>query len=181
MWITHTLSYPYILLDRQLVLRKYCAGKGVQDFSTNDFGFRIVVPKEYCVLPHRTFPKDTSIQIVPTGNYSVINEYAKGSIINAAKATILFEHASTERSPEELIAKMTTGGFFRDATITQFTNKNNLRIYLMRNTLGIDGVSHFDWAFIMHPNGKTMLTMLTAHPESPDVFNYIFENLEPLQ
>lgn len=177
---TGTLSYPYILANRQVILNKYCKHGGINDFQTTDFGFRILAPEGQCILPHRSFPKDTSIQVLPAGKYSVINEYAKGTIIDAARATILFEHITSDRNPKEILARMRLGGFLDNAQVTEFTNKNGLHVFLAKNTIGIDGVSHFDWAFITHPNKDIMFTMITAHPESPEVFDYVLENLSPM-
>ncbi len=182
MGITGTLSYPYILVDRQIELLKYCS-KGTTEFDTKDFGFHISAPAGYCILPHRIFPADGSIQIVPAGKYSVINEYAKGTIIGAAQATILFEKTEEGRSPEQLLEKMRQGGFLKEAKITEFTNKQNLRIVLATNTTGLDTETnpHFNWAFVVHPNGKVMTSVLTAHPETPETFNYILDHLSAIQ
>lgn len=181
MAISGTLSYPYILIDRQIELRKYCAHGGIQEFDAPTFGFHISAPSEYCVLPHRIFPEDTSIQIVPTGNYSVINEYGKSTIINATRATLLFEHLEQGRSPEELIAKMRQGGFLQGATEKEFQTKQGLHVFLLENTGGLDGTSRYSWAFILHPDGKSLLSVLTEYPEAPDTFNYIINNLSALK
>jgi hypothetical protein len=181
MAITNTLSYPYILISRQIGLTKYCAHGGINELTTREFGFQIISPTGYCLLPHRLFPADGSIQVVPNGNYSVINEYAKGSIIKAAQATILFEKAEAGRSPQELVEKMRQGRFLDEAQVSEFTNKKGLHIVLLKNTIGLDETSHYDWAFIMHPNGTVLFSILTAHPENPDVFNYVIDNISAIE
>ena len=183
MAITGTLSYPYILIDRQVVLTKYCSDEGIRDITTKEFGFRIVGPEGYCLLPHRMFPEDGSIQVVPKGSYSVINEYAKGTIIEAAQATILFEQTEKGRSPKELVEKMGQGGFLKEAKISEFKNRQNLDVLLVSNSTGLDeeSAAHFNWAFIANPNGKILASVLTSHPETPEVFNYIVDNISALK
>ncbi|MEN9582398.1 MAG: hypothetical protein RL641_352 [Candidatus Parcubacteria bacterium] len=174
---TGTLTYPYIMADRQIELIKYCS-RGIDTIESKDFGFTINAPDGYCVLPHRIFPKDGSIHIIPKGNYSVINEYAKGTITQASMATILFEKTKTGRSPEELIENMRLGGFLEGAEVSKYTTKNGLDVVLAKNTIGLDPTARYDWAFILHPDGKVLISVLGAHPESPEVFNYVIDNLD---
>lgn len=181
MTYTGTLSYPYILIDRQIGLLKYCSGNGTQVLDTEKFGFHIISPEGYCLLPHRIFPEDGSIQVVPNGSYSVISEYGKGTIIGAARATILFEQTEAGRSPKELIEKMGQGGFLKEATINEFTNKQGLRILLVKNSTGLDEGKYYNWAFIVHPDGKVLISLLTAHPEDPTIFNYVMDNIAALK
>lgn len=176
MAITGTLSYPYIMVDRQIELLRYCS-HDTTVFDTKDYGFHIEAPTGFCILPHRIFPADGSIQVVPTGKYSVINEYAKGTINNVSQATILFEQSEVGRSPEELLKNMESGGFLNEATISEFTNKQNLHVYVVKNTTGLDAGPHYNWAFVLHPNGKVLLSVLNSRPETPEVFDYILDHL----
>ncbi len=177
MWATGTLSYPWIMLDRQVQLVSRCMYAD-PSFSADAFGFSIAAPNDYCVLPHRQFPTDASIQIVPKGYYFVFNEYALGTVVNATRASILFDHTTTERNAGSLLGALHAGGFLEGATIDRRTNKNGIQFVIVSGAKGIADDGHrFLWAFADHPVRPFTITILSAHPENPMVFNAVIDEL----
>ena len=176
MFVTDTLSYPYILTSRQIQMLKYCYS-GSNEFNTTEYGFTVNIPDGYCFLPNRLFPDDGSIQILPKGLYSVINEYAKGTVILNSKSTLLFEPIVSDRNTPAVLDALKSGGFMSDATIKKWTNNNKVNIYLVSNTKGVDESRHYNWAFIEHPNGKVFLSILLSNINDSVIFNYILDNI----
>lgn len=179
MYLTDTLSYPYVLVSRQIQMIKYCY-LGNNEFTTKEYGFSVSVPGQYCFLPNRIFPDDGSVHVLPKGGYFVINEYATGSVLRNAKSTLLFEPIASDRNTPVVLDALKKGGFLVDAKITEIKNKNGIKITLVHNVRGIDESKHFDWAFIDHPNGKIFLSVLLANTEDKSVFNYILDNLKAI-
>lgn len=176
MYMTDTLSYPYIMASRQIQMIKYCYF-GSTKLSSSEYGFSVDVPEKYCLLPNRIFPDDGTVQIVPKGFYFVINEYATGSIINNSKSTLLFEPIASDRNTKSVLEALEKGGFLTEATISEKTNPNKLKITIVKNVKGIDETKHYDWAFVMHPNGKVFLSILLADSDTT-VFDYILDSLK---
>lgn len=176
MYSTDTLTYPYILISRQIQMIKFC-NFGTNSFNTKEYGFSLSAPKEFCFLPNRIFPADGTIQIVPRGSYFVINEYATGSVIVNSKSTLLFERIAKDRNTKAVLEALKNGGFLSEAKTTEQINKNGLKITVVKNVKGVDGPNHFDWAFIEHPNGKVFLSILLANQDTT-IFDYILENIK---
>jgi hypothetical protein len=177
MWVGGTIAYPWIMLDRQVQSIAHCT-YGSQEFAAAPFGFVISVPNELCILPHRIFPEDTSIQILPRGFYSVWNEYAKGTVIDASVATLLFENMTPERNSATIFHALDAGGFLLSATTTTYKTPNGFTVTEVHNATGIESGKLFDWAFIDHPDGKYTLSILSSHPEDPTIFHKIITSLK---
>lgn len=177
MFVTDTLSYPYILISRQIQMIKYCK-HGPNEFITSEYRFSIKAPEKYCFLPNRLFPDDGSIHILPKGLYSSINEYATGSVILNSKSTLLFEPVRSDRNTKAVLDALKKGGFLVDAKISEKTNKNDINITIVENAKGIDETKHYKWAFLTHPNGKIFLSILLSNTEDSSVFDYVIENIK---
>ncbi|MDO8521424.1 MAG: hypothetical protein Q7S52_04875 [bacterium] len=178
---TGTLSYPYIMIDRQIQLISSCVFGG-NSFSATPYGFQFSAPKGFCFVPNRLFPADGSIQVLPRGWYSVINEYARASVFAATRATILLESVTPGRSPSEALDALTRGGFLRNAEVINTVNPHGISIILVKNATGIEGGNaRYDWAFALHPNGKIFLSVLSFHPEDPEVFQYVIDSIDTLK
>lgn len=173
-----TISYPWILLDRQVQLIARC-NFGDQQFLAEPFGVTITAPADLCILPHRIFPEDTSVQIVPRGTYSVWNEYAKGTIIEATRATLLFENTTSERNASTIMHGLDAGGFLKQASTTEYRTANGLMVTEVHNASGIEEGTLFDWAFIDLPGGHYTLSILSQHPEDQTIFHEVINNLRP--
>jgi hypothetical protein len=171
-----TLSYPYIMVERQVQMIKYCR-ESHTDFLASDFGFTLETPEGYCFLPNREYPKDTTVQILPKGNYFVLNEYIKGTVIENSRATVIFEPVTKERNPESMIEAMAKGGFLQGSNTQDIENKNGVKMILIRGAKGIDVNERSDWAFILNKKGNYMVSILLNKPEISDVYNYLVENL----
>jgi hypothetical protein len=176
MGFTGTLSYPYILLDRQIELISDCAF-GTNSFTTDTFGYSFSVPREYCILPNRLFPLDGSIEIVPKGWYFVINEYAKGTIAEGAKATLLFEPITSDRDPQIILQSLINGKFLIAKNISNTTNASGIGFILADSVLGADD-QPYDWAFSTRPDKKYFLAIITKHSDDQTVGKYLLENLK---
>lgn len=175
--VTGTITYPYIMSARQVQMITYCHfGNNV--FSSSDYGFKVSAPAGNCFLPNRLFPQDGSVQVLPSGWYSVIDEYAKGSIIKASRGTLLFEPVKNDRNTSSVLTALRNGGFLDDATVTEMTNPRGLGIILAKNVRGIDATAHFTWAFVMHPDGKVFLSVLNSRPDDSAVFDQLLNSLE---
>lgn len=176
MWWSGTLSYPWIMLDRQIQLIERCT-KDTTTFEAVPFHFIISVPPALCILPHRIFPEDTSIQVVPKSYYSVWNEYAKGTIIESSRATFLFEPLTTERNASKIWGALDAGGFLAYASTTTYTTTNGIGVIEVIKASGIEEGKFFDWAFIDHPNGQTTLSILAPHTSDGAVFHELINAL----
>lgn len=177
MTVTDTLSYPYILISRQVQMLKYCR-QGSTEFTTTEYSFTVKIPDGYCFLPNRIFPDDGSIHILPKGLYSSINEYATGSVINNSKSTLLFEPIRNDRNTPAVLEALQKGGFMSDATSKEWVNKYGTKIYLVMNVKGVDVTKHYDWAFIENTNKKIFLSVLLSNTDDSTVFDYILENIK---
>lgn len=153
---------------------------GNNNFVTEEYGFSVSLPEEYCFLPNRLFPEDGSVHVLPKGWYSSINEYAFGSVVNNSKSTLLFEPIKDDRNLSAVLNALTQGGFMQGAKTREFTNKNNIHIYIVEDAKGVDETKRYDWAFITHPNGKIFLSLLLINTEDKTVFDYILENIKAL-
>jgi len=181
MSLTGTLSYPYIMLDRQIQLISRCMFSP-SSFDAAPFGYSILVPDDYCVLPHRMFPEDTSIQVVPKGFYFVFNEYAFGSIASASKASILFEPTTPERNKRTLPGILIQGGFASGSSITEeHTNGHDVPFSIVRMATGIEEGKRFHWAFTDNSSTGYTATILTADPAQPEVFESIIDGMSFVQ
>jgi len=176
MGFTGTLSYPYILLDRQIELISDCAF-GTNNFTTNVYGYSFSVPKKYCILPDRLFPVDGSIEIVPSGWYFVFNEYAKGTIAEGAKATLLFEPVVADRDPQLIIQSLIKGSFLNPNNISSIKNSSGIDFILADSVLGADN-QLYNWAFSIRPDKKYFLAIITKHSDDQTVGKDLLENLK---
>ena len=175
MFFTGTLSYPYILADRQIELISRCAF-GSNNFSTDFYGYKFSAPEGYCVLPDRLFPTDGSIEIVPKGWYFVFNEYAEGTIAEGAKATILFEPMTTDRNPDSIIHNLINGKFLDAKNIGSTINSSGVGFTLANNVLGADNLP-YNWAFATRPDKKYFLAIVTKNSDDQTVGQYILKDL----
>ncbi len=179
MTYTGTLSYPYIMVVRQVQMYKYCSDSQTE-FVASYFEFKFEIPDGYCFLPNREYPKDTTVQVLPSGPYFVLNEYIKGTVINDTRATIIFEPVTSERNIDSMLDAMNKGGFLEGSKREDFVNKNGVKIILVRNTRGIIPEELSDWAFVLNKKGDMLLSILLNKLDRAEVFNYIFENLETI-
>jgi len=176
MVFTDTLSYPYILADRQIELISRCVFDS-NNFTTDFYGYSFSAPKGYCVLPDRLFPVDGSIEIVPRGWYFVFNEYAEGTIAEGAKATLLFEPMTTERNPDSIIHSLISGKFLDATNIGSTINSSGVGFTLANNVLGADN-RPYDWAFATRPDKKYFLAIVTKSLDNQEVGQYILKDLK---
>lgn len=177
MTVTDTLSYPYILVSRQIQMLKYCRNAS-SEFVTKEYSFTVKVPDGYCFLPNRLFPDDGSVHILPKGLYSSINEYATGSVINNSKSTLLFEPIRSDRNIQAVLEALKKGGFMSEATSKEMKNKNGVKIYLVTSTKGVDESKYYNWAFIENKEKNVFLSILLSNTEDSSVFDYVLENIK---
>lgn len=149
------------MLDRQIQSITDCTF-GSSTFSTDTYGSSFSVPEEYCVLPNRIFPRDGNIEIVPKGWYFVFNEYAKGTVARASKATILFEPLTKERSPEIIIQTLNNGKFLNMSNVSKITSASGIAFTIATSVSGSDD-ELYDWAFAEHPNKKYFVAIVGKH------------------
>jgi hypothetical protein len=174
MALTRTLAYPYIMLDRQAELIDRCAF-GLNSFSADRYGYSFSVPEGYCILPDRLFPTDGSIEIVPRGWYFVFNEYAKGTIAEGAKATLLFEPLTTDRNPNTIIHNLIAGKFLDETHISNTINPASIGFTLADSVLGTDN-QLYNWAFATRPDKKYFLAIITKQVDDQTVGQYVLQN-----
>ena len=174
MAFTGTLSYPYILADRQIELISRCAF-GSNSFKTDTYGYSFSAPKGYCVLPDRQFPVDGSIEIVPKGWYFVFNEYAEGTIAKGAKATVLFEPMTTDRNPDSIIHSLIDGKFLKATNISSTINSSGIGFTLANSVLGTDN-QPYNWAFATRSDKKYFLAIVTKNLDDQAVGQYILKD-----
>jgi hypothetical protein len=175
MGFTGTLSYPFIMIDRQIQSISDCTF-GSNNFTTDTYGFSFSVPEGYCVLPNRLFPLDGSVEIVPKGWYFVFNEYAKGTIANSSQATLLFEPITDKRDLELIIRTLEAGRFLSMSNVSSTTSSSGIIFISADNVLGADN-QLYDWVFTIHPNKKFFLEIITRHLADKTVLKYFLENL----
>lgn len=170
-----TLSYPYIMLDRQVQSLADCTF-GSDSFTTDTYGFSFLVPQGYCVLPNRLFPLDGSIEIVPKEWYFVFNEYAKGTVAEASRATLLFEPVTLERDPEKIIQTLIRGGFLDMHNVSSEDTALGVEFLLANRTRGTDDAL-YDWAFTTHPNKKYFVAIVAQHSADQAIRSYLLDHL----
>lgn len=170
-----TLSYPYIMIDRQIQSLKDCSF-GSSSFTTDKYGFSFQVPDGYCVLPNRLFPLDGSIEIIPKGFYFVFNEYAKGSIASASKATVLFEPVTQDRDPGQIIETLIKGKFLVAENVSSGVSESGINYTIANKASGTDE-KLYDWVFISHPNKKYFVAIVAKHSESNEVVKRFIETV----
>lgn len=171
-----TLSYPYIMVVRQIQMLSFCHSEHTS-FDAVDFGFQFEIPSKYCFLPNREYPKDTTVQLIPSGPYFVLNEYIKGTVVENTRATIIFEPVTAERNPESILDSMAKGGFLQGSNRENILNKNGVKIILIHGAKGIESSERSDWAFVLNKKGDYMLTLLLTKRDRGEVFTYLVENL----
>jgi hypothetical protein len=179
MWITDTLSYPFIMTERQYQLIRYCVHPS-STFITTEYGYAFPVPEGYCAIPHRIFPDDGTVHIIPKGWYFVFNEYAKGTVTENSVATLLFIHDSNGEEISSNINSLRMGGFLDEATSKEMTNAKGLSIREFDNAKGILEGKRFNWAFIVNPNNKTSLTVLLNTVHETKIYDDIIAKIEAI-
>ena len=175
MAFTGTLSYPYIMVDRQIESIRECTF-GTTHFVTDTYGFSFTVPEGYCSLPNRLFPRDGSIEIVKKGWYFVINEYAKGTVAKGSQATLLFEPIVHDRDPGIIIQNLVNGRFLDMKNVSTMTNARGIEFTIAQNALGTDD-ELYDWAFATHPNKQYFVAIVTKHNTDASVLKSLLETL----
>lgn len=174
---TGKLSYPWILLDRQSELISRCVISSTTEVLATSFNFRASVPATSCVVPHRIFPEDGTVQIIPRGLYGVISEYAKGSIINASEGTLLFEPLTKERNAEAIVHTLIEGGFINQSSVQTYKNSAGLTIIEVTGASSIEPKKIYNWAFIDNPDGKSMVSILIPQKEKQNVFHTLIKTM----
>ncbi len=178
---TGTLSYPWILLDRQSELISRCVVSSTTEVLATSFNFRASVPATSCVLPHRIFPEDGTVQIIPRGLYSVISEYANGSIINASQGTLLFEPLTKERNSKAIIQTLINGGFINQTSVQTYKNTAGLTIIEVTGASSIEPKKLYNWAFIDNPDGKSMVSILIPQEKNQDTFHALIKTMTSIR
>lgn len=174
---TGTLSYPYIMTIRQIDLIHYCRN-GLNTFDTKVYGFQLSAPEGYCIIPNRVFPENATIQVLPKGLYSVLSEYISGTVVVNTRATIYLEPITAVRNTKSILDTLLKGGFLAEAKMSEKILPGGLHASIVRNAKGIEDGSYFDWAFVDHPDGKSVLMLLLPHTNGDaTVFDYIVEHL----
>lgn len=176
---TGTLSYPAIMIDRQIQLISRCVFSDSK-FVSEDYGLIILAPSDYCILPHRLFPKDGSIQVVPKGWYFVLNEYAAGTIATESRASILFDIRNETRNRKAFLAALEAGGFLDGATVEEHTNTHGIQMTIVHNARGIESGKLFLWAFIDHPTRPISISVLSSRVDDPIVFDAILDGMSAI-
>jgi hypothetical protein len=181
MWMafTGTLSYPYIMADRQIQSIRHCMF-GKPTFDTQDYGFRFTVSPDLCILPHRIFPDDGSIQVVPKGFYFVISEYAKGTVVDASKGTYLFERKADGRTIPIVMNALEKGGFLEGAKTDVVMNKYGVPLTVVRGAKGLDESLRFNWAFAMNGRDDILLSILSPEKGDDASFQMLLDSVELL-
>jgi hypothetical protein len=179
MAITGTLSYPAIMIERQAQLISRCVFSD-SEFVSPDYGFIFLAPSDYCLLPHRLFPRDGTIQVVPKGWYFVINEYAAGTIVSEARASILFDRKNELRNKSAFMAALQAGGFLEGATIEERVNSSGIQMTIVHNAKGIEAGRRFEWAFIDHPTRPFSISVLSSRIDDPIVFEAVLDGLKAI-
>lgn len=159
-----TLSYPYIMIDRQIQTLRDCTF-GSNSMEAEKFGFSFSIPEGYCILPNRLFPLDGSVEIVPKGFYFVFNEYALGTVAQASVETLLFEPVVSDRDVEKIISTLESGGFASKGEAVSTTTSRGIKFTLLNKALGTDGLL-YDWEFTTHPDGKYFVGIVGKHSEA---------------
>jgi len=176
---TGTLSYPYIMADRQIESIRYCMF-GKPTFETPEYGFRFTVSDDLCILPHRIFPADGSIQVVPKGFYFVITEYAKGTVVDASKGTYLFERKSDGRTIAVVMKALNDGGFLAGATREVVQNVHGVPMTVVWGASGLDPTVRFNWAFAMNGRDDILLSILAKDTNDKEAFRMLIDSVELL-
>ena len=175
---TDTITYPYIMADRQVQSIRDCTF-GSQSFETDTYGFSFTAPEGFCVLPNRIFPLDGSIEIVPKGWYFVFNEYAKGTVARGSRMTILFEPVLPDRDPEQIVETLVKGGFLDRKNISATTTSTGVNYTILTNTRGTDD-SLYDWAFTTRPDGKYFVGIVMHHADNDPIWNHLLGSIKLL-
>ncbi len=176
---TGTLSYPYIMVDRQIQSLGRCVF-GDPIFESPFYGFRFTTSPDLCILPHRIFPEDGSIQIVPKGFYFVIMEYAKGSVVEASKGTYLFERRADGRTIPVVMTALEQGGFLDGATTDVVKNIHGIPFTVVRGAKGLNSSLRFNWAFAMNGRDDILLSVLSRETEEDATFQALLDGVEIL-
>lgn len=179
MAFTGTLSYPYIMLDRQIQSIRQCVF-GKETFDSPDYGFRFTVAPDLCILPHRIFPLDGSIQIVPKGFYFVLTEYAKGTVVEASKGTYLFERKADGRTIPIVMKALEEGGFLEGAKSDVVMNVHGVPFTVVRGAKGLDASLRFNWAFAMNGRDDILLSVLAQEKGDDASFRMLLDAVELL-
>ncbi len=173
---TGTITYPYIMIDRQIQSIRDCTF-GSSSFKTDTYGFSFTVPEGFCVLPNRLFPLDGSIEIVPKGWYFVLNEYIKGTVARGSRATLLFEPVLPDRDPQQIVETLVKGGFLDRSHISATTTATGLSYTLLDSALGTDAEA-YDWAFTTGAGGQYFLGIVMHHKQDDPVWNHLLNSLQ---
>jgi hypothetical protein len=179
MAVTGTLSYPYIMVDRQVQSIRHCTF-GQPVFETADYGFRLTVSPGLCILPHRVFPLDGSIQILPKSFYFVGSEYAKGSVALASKGTYLFERTRDGRTVSAVMDSLRNGGFLEGATTEVIENRKGITMTVVHHASGLESGPRFNWAFAMNKKGDTLLSVLQRDEGDEASFRALIDGVDLL-
>lgn len=176
MWMTDTLTYPFIMAERQYQVIANCVSPN-STFTTETYGFSLEVPQGYCALPHRIFPLDGTVQIIPKGWYFVLNEYISGGISNSAIGTIIFVHDINGAEVARSINSLNMGGFVANATHITATTTSGLPYQYFENASGVATGSTFDWAFATHPKGSSSFMSLTDKIDQRALFKQVIQSI----
>lgn len=178
MYIAGTISYPYIMADRQLQSLRLCTFGDHSTFDAKEFGFTLAVPEGYCVFPNRQYPSDGSYQLIPKGFYFSFNEYAFGTVAEASRGYIMTEELNQRRSTEGVLAAFMGGRFIDDGFIATSTNKNGLLVTRVNHVADVFYTGFYDWVLVDHPNGKYFLSGYVPANVDHAVFDSMVDHIK---
>lgn len=178
MYQAGTITYPYIMADRQVQSLRLCTFGDHSEFNAKEYGFDISVPAKFCVFPNRQYPKDGSFQIIPKGFYFSFNEYAFGTVVDASQAYVMTEERNQRRSVEGVLGAFMGGKFIDSGTISTSTNKNGLHITRVDHVADVFYSNYYDWVLVDSPDNAYFFSGYVPEKVDHTVFNYMVDNLK---
>jgi hypothetical protein len=178
LWASGGLEFLMIVVERQAQSVRQCVFGG-SAFDASAHGLRVIAREGYCILPHRLYPEDGSLHVLPRGFYFVLAEYFRGSVLLASQTGIYIEPANG-RTPQDIVHVLDAGGFLAGATREDRTNGEGLAFIILRDTLGADGEARFDRAYLLSPDGQYLVTILARRAEDRATFDAVLREMMPI-
>lgn len=173
-----TITYPYIMADRQVQSLRLCTFGDHHEFDAKEFGFNISVPEKFCILPNRQYPKDGSFQLIPKDFYFSFNEYAFGSVVEVSQGYVMTEERNQRRSVEGVLGAFMGGQFINNGKISTSTNKNGLHITRVDHVSDVFYTGFYDWVLVDSPDNAYFFSGYVPEKVDHTVFNYMVDNLK---